>query len=73
MVTSGSYKEDSAYLGPVVYTGLSTDTKPESCGNGSAFIEMDTSTLYFFDAENGDWLAWGSSDQAAEGGADDET
>ena len=41
------------------YYGLSTDTKPaEGVGNGSAFIEMDTSTVYFFDSANADWLEW---------------
>lgn len=39
--------------------GLATDEKPTDVGNGSCFIEMDTSTLWFFDAESGDWLEWG--------------
>ena len=49
------------------YFGLSTDSdsKPtEGVGNGSAYIEMDTSTIYFFDAENSTWLEWGASDEA---------
>ena len=36
--------------------GLSTDTKPtENISNGSVFIEMDTSKIYFYDAENKEW------------------
>lgn len=44
--------------------GLSTDTpKPtEGIGNGSAFVEMDTGKLYFFDASEGGagWIEWGA-------------
>lgn len=49
------------------YYGLSTDTpKPtEGVGNGSAFIEMDTSKVYFFDAGNSEWLEWGAESNAA--------
>lgn len=36
--------------------GLSTDTKPTDVGNASTFYEMDTKTLYMFDAQNGVWL-----------------
>lgn len=45
------------------YCGLSTDTpKPtEGVANGSAFIEMDTSKLYFFDAANATWYEWGGA------------
>lgn len=34
------------------YRGLSTDVKPinSKIGNGSVFIEMDTLTVYFYDA-----------------------
>ena len=42
--------------------GLSTDTKPTTAVvNGSAFIEMDTSTIYFFDAAGNQWLEWGAA------------
>lgn len=42
--------------------GLSTDTKPTTgVVNGSAFIEMDTSTIYFFDAAGSQWIEWGGS------------
>ena len=48
------------------YYGLSTDSKPtEGVGNGSAFIEMDTSKVYFFDAENSEWLEWGAETNTA--------
>ena len=49
------------------YFGLSTDTpKPtEGVGNGSAFIEMDTSKVYFFDVDNGTWLEWGAEPASA--------
>lgn len=45
-----------------VMFGLSTNTKPTGDGvlNGSAFIEMDTSKIYFYDAENIQWLEWGA-------------
>lgn len=39
---------------------LSTDSKPveDVLMNGSKLIEMDTSTLYMFDADNEVWRAW---------------
>ena len=40
--------------------GLSTDAKPAMCGNGSAFFEMDTGKLYFYDGENALWREWGA-------------
>lgn len=41
--------------------GLSTDAKPtEGIGNGSAFIEMDTGKLYFYDAAGEQWIEWGA-------------
>lgn len=39
-------------------TCLSSDTKPTNYGNGSILIEMDTSTLYFFDEAGNTWRAW---------------
>lgn len=37
-------------------TGLSTDEKPtENITNGSKFIEIDTSKIYFYDAQNQEW------------------
>lgn len=49
--------------GSVKYYGvgvcLAKDTKPtEDMINGSQLLEMDTSTAYFFDEENGVWNAW---------------
>ena len=42
--------------------GLSTDTKPTTgVVNGSAFIEMDTGTIYFFDAAGSQWIEWGGA------------
>ena len=53
-----------------IYYGLSTDTKPtDGVGNGSAFIEMDTSKVYFFDAGNSEWLEWGAESNAASNAA----
>ena len=48
------------YWRPRKFFGLSTDTKPtEDIANGSVFIEMDTSKLYFFNFEDTEWLEWG--------------
>ena len=39
------------------YYGLSTDTKPPvNVPNGSTFYEMDTKSVFLFDAENGIWI-----------------
>ena len=40
---------------------LSTDTKPtgDSIANGSRLMEIDTSKLYFYDAESETWKEWG--------------
>jgi len=47
------------------FRGLSTDKKPinKYVGNGSLFIEMDTSVIYTFDAKNQQWLVlnWNES------------
>lgn len=37
------------------FHGLSTDTKPTSCPNGSKFYEIDTGKTYLFDAQNSAW------------------
>lgn len=38
---------------------LSTDTKPtEGIANGSKLMEMDTATLYMWDASGQQWLPW---------------
>ena len=37
--------------------GLSTDVKPtEKIGNGSTFIEIDTSKIFFFNADSNEWV-----------------
>lgn len=49
------------------YYGLSTDDKPSGTAlNGRAFVEMDTGTLYFFDAEGGAWLTWGEENSGGD-------
>lgn len=37
------------------FHGLSTDTKPTGCSNGSVFFEMDTSYVYIYDADSSEW------------------
>ena len=44
----------------VEFRGLSTDEKPteyngKKIANGSAFIEIDTGTVYLFDIESEEW------------------
>lgn len=41
---------------PSDFIGLSTDQKPVNVANASTFYEMDTKTLFLFDAENRVWL-----------------
>lgn len=49
------------YWRPKTFYGLSTDTKPTAnIVNGSVFIEMDTSKIYFFDEDSTDWREWGA-------------
>ena len=44
------------------FMGLSTDTKPtDGNRNGDTFFEMDTSTLYAWNADGGEWLPIGSN------------
>ena len=60
MVTyTGVSKTEDTYR--YSFYGLSTDVKPTLedfplMRNGSTFIEMDTKTLYYWDAENEDWI-----------------
>lgn len=35
--------------------GLSSESKPLDAPNGSTFLEMDTGSVYMFDATNGTW------------------
>ena len=63
---------DGKWVRATTFYGLSTDTKPtvdSGAGNGSAFIEMDTSKVYFFDAENSEWLEWGAETNATSNAA----
>lgn len=39
------------------FHGLSTDTKPTGCTNGSVFIEINTGTIYLYNAAAGAWVA----------------
>lgn len=42
------------------FRGLSTDKKPiDKIGNGSIFLEIDTSRVYMFDAQNKIWYEIG--------------
>lgn len=53
--------------------GLSTDTKPTgmTVGNGWSFIEMDTGKVFFYNAEDEEWLEFaGSGGGGGQGGAD---
>jgi hypothetical protein len=36
--------------------GLSTDIKPTNVNNGTRFIEMDTSSIYLYDAQDKKWF-----------------
>lgn len=41
------------------FRGLSTDDKPtENVGNGSTFLEIDTSDIYIFDEESESWTTF---------------
>lgn len=53
------FEEDETYIYGEIY-GLSTDSKPTSINgklvdNGSVFIEMNTSKIYFYDLKNKTW------------------
>ena len=52
--------------------GLSTDSKPTgvSVGNGWTFIEMDTGKVFFYNAEDEEWLEFaGSGGGGGQGGS----
>lgn len=50
--------------GTIELVGLSTDAKPikkyngTTIRNGSSFFEIDTGELYFYDAENNEWIKY---------------
>ena len=56
------YNAEGVTVQIVTMMGLSTDSKPTdaSIGNGSVFIEMDTSKLYLYDAAGESWKEWGA-------------
>lgn len=60
MITMSDYGK-SANTPIAIFFGLSTDTKPTGSfedtpiNNGSAFVEMDTGKLYFYDKTNTIW------------------
>lgn len=62
MVT-GSRTEGNNEIAVFSFKGLSTDVKPTNTyndtviGNGSAFFEMDTQNVYFYDGGTKSWLA----------------
>ena len=63
MISFGQYQYSREENGTVLYLceGVCTseDTKPTTgIENGSKLMEMDTSTLYMFDKESGEWRAW---------------
>lgn len=42
------------------FYGLSSEEKPAAAPNGSCFVEMDTSKLYFYNAAGAAWVEWGA-------------
>lgn len=45
------------------FRGLSTpDEKPTGVPNGSDFLEIDTGKMWYYDAENSEWLDPTASD-----------
>lgn len=65
MITPSEYIKNGKYMGADVLFGLSDDSssRPTSVANGTALIEMDTSKIYLFDAENSQWLKWGAENE----------
>lgn len=53
-ITKAHYQGDALFIEAVC---KSTDAKPTSgIANGSQIVEMDTSKVYFFDAEESAWI-----------------
>lgn len=55
---------------PKTFFGLSTDEKLTKINidgksfdieNGCTFIEIDTATIYFYDADAKEWIPWGKN------------
>lgn len=62
MITSQNQVQlqDGVYISAVTLFGLSTDSKPTTgVANGSIFMEMDTSSIYLYDAAAAQWVEWG--------------
>jgi len=54
-----SEKNDGTNVHYFEGTCLSSDTKPtQGVANGSKLLEMDTATLYMWDAAGQQWLPW---------------
>lgn len=71
MVTFDKQSQEIDNIGTITATfyGLKADTKPTvGIGNGSSFIEMDTSKVFFFNAEAGEWLEVSGSGGGGSGG-----
>ena len=58
------YSPTGATVNTYTMLGKSTDVKPttEDVGNGSAYVEMDTSNVYFYDEAGQSWIAYGGAD-----------
>lgn len=56
------YADSGVAVNTYEMAGLSMDSKPVTAdvGNGSSFIEMDTSKVYFYDEANSQWREWGA-------------
>ena len=62
----------NAATGQPEFVGLSTDEKPlhdARLHNGMPLIEMDTSTIYFFDSENRKWWPFSTAGGGSGGGS----
>jgi hypothetical protein len=55
MITINDCRQQNEYE----FKGLSTDTKPESCGVNSLFFELDTGDFYYFTGV--EWLKVGDA------------
>ena len=51
-------KEEHRFNGHTEGTCLSTDTKPTNWDGGSILLEIDTSKVYMYDAQNEQWREW---------------
>lgn len=61
MISEWRVENHSTKSDDIELRGKSTDTKPtewngKTIGNGSSFFEIDTQTVYFFDADTGSWV-----------------